>query len=137
MKKQCIVVGLGRYGMNIVKRLVNEDVEVLVVDTEISKIEKVSAVVSKAVCIDVTSEEAWNELPVKEMDFAIVCYGKKLEESIMSCMILKGLGIDYIIAKAGSKIHKDILEKLEVDEVVFPEEYVANMTVDRIIKKIE
>ena len=53
--------------------------------------------------------------------------------AIFLSFILKEAGVKYISAKAGDKLHKDILEKLEIDEVVFPEEYIANLTAEKIL----
>ena len=50
MKKQCIVVGLGWFGMNVARRLAEEEYEVLAIDKEISLVEKASKFVTKAVC---------------------------------------------------------------------------------------
>ena len=100
-------------------------------------VEKVSSYVTKAICMDVTSEEAWKQLPIKDIDIGIVCFGENIAASILTCMILKEAGVKYIISKAGNKLHKEILEKLEIDEVVLPEEYVANLTAEKILNKIE
>lgn len=133
MKKQCVIVGLGKYGISIAKKLSNKGIEVLAVDSDINVIEKVDSYVTKAVCIDVTSEEAWEQLPIKDFDIGVVCFGENISASILSCMILQESGVKYIIAKAGNKLHKDILQKLNIDEVVFPEEYVAEITAEKII----
>ena len=71
MKKQCVIVGLGKYGMSIAKKLSNEGVEVLAVDSDIHVVEKVDQYVTKAVCIDVTSEESWKHLPIKDFDVGV------------------------------------------------------------------
>ncbi len=134
MKKQCVIVGLGKYGMSIAKKLSNEGVEVLAVDSDIHVVEKVDQYVTKAVCIDVTSEESWKHLPIKDFDVGVVCFGENISASILSCMILQESGVKYIIAKAGNKLHKDILQKLNIDEVVFPEEYVGEITAEKILK---
>ena len=51
MKKQCIVVGLGWFGMNIAKCLSDEGFEVLAIDKEISLVEKAGKFTTKAVCL--------------------------------------------------------------------------------------
>ena len=66
MRKQCIIVGLGKYGKTIAKKLANSKVEVLAVDSDMHILEEVSPYVTKAMCIDVTSEEAWNQLQVRQ-----------------------------------------------------------------------
>ena len=134
MKKQCVIVGLGKYGTSIAKKLADSGIEILAIDNHIKVIEKVSAYVTKAVCIDVTSSEAWASLPISNFDIGVVCFGENITASILSCMALQEAGVKYIIAKAGDKFHKKVLEKLNVNEVIFPEEYVGELTADNILK---
>ena len=60
--------------------------------------------------------------------------GEDVSVSIIACLALKEAGIKHIIAKAGDKIHKKILEKLDVDEIVLPEEYMGIMTAKNILE---
>ena len=46
---------------------------------------------------------------------------------------LKEAGVKYIIAKAGDKFHKQVLKKLDINEVVFPEEFVGELTAKNIL----
>ena len=133
MKKQCVIVGLGKYGISIAKKLSDSKAEVLAVDSDMKVVEKVSKYVTKAVCIDVTSEDAWERLPINDFDVGVVCFGENITASILSCMALKEAGVKYIIAKAGDKYHKKVLSKLDIDEVVFPEEFVGELTAQNII----
>lgn len=134
MRKQCVIVGLGKYGTSIVKKLANTGIEILAIDNHIKAIEKVSPYVTKAICIDVTSSEAWDSLPITNFDIGVVCFGENITASILSCMALQEAGVKYIIAKAGDKFHKKVLQKLNVDEVVFPEEFVGELTAENIIE---
>lgn len=133
MKKQCVIVGLGKYGISIAKKLSDSKVEVLAVDSDMKVVEKVSKYVTKAICIDVTSEDAWERLSISDFDVGVVCFGENITASILSCMALKEAGVKYIIAKAGDKYHKKVLSKLDIDEVVFPEEFVGELTAQNII----
>ena len=137
MKKQCVIVGLGKYGMSIAKKLSDSKIEVLAIDNDIKVVEKVSNYVTKAICIDVTSEESWSKVPLKDFDVRVVCFGENLTASIISCMELQDAGVKYIIAKAGDKHHKQILQKLNIDEVVFPEEFVGEITAENILQMEE
>lgn len=136
MKKQCVIVGLGKYGTSVAKKLSDSGIEVLAIDLNMKTVEKVSSYVTKAVCLDVTSSEAWEKLPIKDFEIGIVCFGENLTASILSCMALREAGVKHIIAKAGDKFHKKVLEKLNIDEVVFPEEYVAELTANKILEDI-
>ena len=134
MKKQCVIVGLGKYGTSVAKKLSDSGIEVLAIDLNMKTVEKISSYVTKAVCFDVTSSEAWEKLPIKDFEIGIVCFGENLTASILSCMALREAGVKHIIAKAGDKFHKKVLEKLDIDEVVFPEEYVAELTANKILE---
>lgn len=134
MKKQCVIVGLGKYGASVAKKLSDSGIEVLAIDLNMKTVEKISSYVTKAVCLDVTSSEAWEKLPIKDFEIGIVCFGENLTASILSCMALREAGVKHIIAKAGDKFHKKVLEKLNIDEVVFPEEYVAELTANKILE---
>ena len=134
MKKQCVIVGLGKYGTSVAKKLSDSGIEVLAIDLNMKTVEKISQYVTKAVCLDVTSSEAWEKLPIKDFEIGIVCFGENLTASILSCMALREAGVKHIIAKAGDKFHKKVLEKLDIDEVVFPEEYVAELTAKKILE---
>ena len=132
MRKQCVIVGLGKYGMAVAKRLSDSGVEVLAIDNDIKR---VSQSVTKAVCIDVTNQEAWDKLPINDFDVGVVCFGENITASILSCMALRESGVKYIIAKAGDKFHKKVLEKLDIDEIVIPEEFVAELTAQEIMEE--
>lgn len=134
MRKQCVIVGLGKYGVTIAKKLANESVEVLAVDNDINIVKKISDSVTKAICIDVTLPEAWEEVPLKNFDVGVVCFGENIAASILSCIALQDAGVKYVIAKAGNKYHKEVLKKINVDEIVFPEEVVGTMTAENILK---
>lgn len=119
--KNFAVLGLGRLGMSVALTLANGDVDVIVVDESKEKIESISNQVTKAVIGDVTDINVLKSLNISECDVVLVCIGTNLEASLVTCTILKELGVKYIIAKAKSKEHKFILEKIGVDKVVLPE----------------
>lgn len=135
MKKQCLVIGLGIYGMSVARKLSEEGVEVLAIDKNMKLVEKASNFATKAMCMDITSLDAFDDLPVSDFDVAVVGVGEDVSVSVLCCLALKEAGIKYIIAKAGDKMHKRVLEKLEINEIVLPEEYLGIMTAKNIIKK--
>ena len=135
MKKQCLVIGLGIYGMSVARKLSEEGIEVLAIDKNMKLVERASNFVTKAMCMDITSLDAFDDLPMSDFDIAIVGVGEDVSVSVLCCLALKEAGIKYIIAKAGDRMHKRVLEKLEINEIVLPEEYMGIMTAKNIIKK--
>ncbi len=134
MKKQCIVVGLGWFGMNVAKRLSEEGFEVLAIDKEISLVEKASKFTTKAVCLDVGNSDAFESLPLAEFDVGVVAMAENIAMSVVSCLTLKENNVGKIIAKVGDKNHRKVLEKIGVDEIIFPEEYLGKMVAKKIIE---
>ena len=135
MKKQCIVVGLGWFGMNVARELSEHDCEVLAIDKDISLVEKASKFVTKAVCLDVSNSDAFESLPLSDFDVGIVAMAENIAVSVISCLTLKENNVTKIIAKVGDKNHRKVLEKIGVDEIIFPEEYLGKMVADKILEE--
>ena len=119
--KQFIVLGLGRFGSAVATTLVELGHEVLGVDNDEEKVNDLKDKITQAVQADITEERALKELGVKNFDTAIVGIGSDLETSILVAMMLKEMGLKYIIAKAQNNLHAKVLEKIGVDKIVFPE----------------
>lgn len=119
--KQFIVLGLGRFGSAIATTLVELGQEVLGVDNDEERVDELKDKITQAVQADITEERALKELGVSNFDAAVVAIGSNLETSILVNMMLKEMGLKYIIAKAQNNLHAKVLEKIGVDKIVFPE----------------
>jgi len=119
--KQFIVLGLGRFGSAVATTLVELGYEVLGVDSDPERVNALKNKITEAVQADISDEKALVELGAKNFDAAIVGVGSDLESSILATIMLKEMGIKYIIAKAQNALHRKVLEKIGVDKVVFPE----------------
>lgn len=75
-------------------------------------------------------------IPVHDFNIGVVGIGESVSVSIITCLALKEAGVNYVIAKAGNKLHKRILQKLDIDEIVLPEEYLGAVTAKDILKKL-
>lgn len=119
--KQFMVLGMGLFGSSLAKSLHEMGHEVLAVDSDADLVEAIAPYVTQAVQIDATDEAALQQLGVRNFDAVIVSIGKNLRDSILVCVIIKELGVPYLIAKATDEIHAKVLRKIGVDRVVFPE----------------
>ena len=131
--KQFIVLGLGRFGSAVATTLVELGHEVLGVDNDEEKVNDLKDKITQAVQADITEERVLKELGVKNFDAAIVSIGTDLEASILVTMMLKEMGLKYIIAKAQNNLHAKILKKIGVDKVVFPERDMGARIARRLI----
>jgi len=119
--KQFIVLGLGRFGSAVATTLVELGNEVLGVDSDSEIVNDLKDKITEVVQADISDERTLTELGAKNFDVAIVGVGSNLESSILATIILKEMGIKYIVAKAQNALHGKVLEKIGVDKVVFPE----------------
>ncbi|UZJ77807.1 potassium channel family protein [Fictibacillus sp. KU28468] len=121
MKKQYAVIGLGRFGSHLARALYEEDNEVIGIDINEEKVEDLQNGLSQAFIADSTDEDSMKGLGVRNFDVVIVAIGDDMEASILTVVLLKELGVPYIVAKALSKRHGLVLTKIGADQVVFPE----------------
>ena len=119
--KQYLVFGLGRFGQSLAKSLYKMGHEVLAVDADAELVDGIAPYVTQAIQIDATDEGALQSLGVRNFDAAIVSIGQNMRDSILVCVLLKELGVPYLIAKATDELHAKVLRKVGVDRVVFPE----------------
>lgn len=120
--RQFAVIGLGRFGFKVAEVLATKGGEVLAIDKNLALVDKVRDIVNEAVQLDCIDEEALRESGVKSVDVAVVCIGEDVESSILTTAILKNIGVKEIIARAGTRLHAQILKEVGATRVVFPEE---------------
>lgn len=117
---QYAVIGIGRFGTSVVETLVNLGYEVLAIDPEEKNIERVSNIATHTAVVDVTNEKELEETGITNVDVVIICLSD-LEKNIISAMIVKELGIRYVIARGLNDNHVEILKLIGVDWIVCPE----------------
>lgn len=119
--KQFIVIGIGRFGKAVAERLYELGHEVLAIDTDEDTIQRVSEKVTHAVTADATDENVLKSLGVRNFDVGVVAIGSDIQSSIIVTLMLKEMGVGYIVAKAQNDTHAKVLLKIGADRVVFPE----------------
>ncbi|MBE3520244.1 MAG: TrkA family potassium uptake protein [Firmicutes bacterium] len=121
MTKQCLVIGIGRFGSSVAETLTELGAEVLAVDKEEERVRAVAPRVTQAIVADATDETVLREIGVRNFDVVICSMGESLEASLLVTMLLKELGAKRVIVKAANEIHGRILAKIGADTVVYPE----------------
>ncbi|MGL4736067.1 MAG: potassium channel family protein [Cellulosilyticaceae bacterium] len=119
--KQFVVFGLGRFGISLATTLAEAGYEVMVVDKSEERIQEISALVTHAVQADAADMDTLRSLGIRNFDVAIVAIGKDIQASIMTTLLLKEIGIPYVVAKASSEIHERVLRKIGADRIILPE----------------
>ena len=124
--KQYLVIGLGRFGRSVAKTLYESNQEVMAVDVSEDLVQDMinDYKVENAMVLDGTDLTSLQEIGAQNFDTAFVCM-RNLESSILTTLNLRELGISKIIAKAGSREHGKVLEKIGASKIVYPEEYMG------------
>ena len=120
-----IVIGLGTFGSSLAQKLTKMGHEVIGVDSKLSKVESHKESITHTICLDSTDIMAVKHLPLEDTDIVIVCIGEDEGASILTTALMKQLNVKRLISRAVSPLHETILEAMEVDEIVHPEEETA------------
>lgn len=119
--KSCIVIGLGRFGSEVARRLHGYGCEVLAMDTCSECVQQVSDQVTHAVVGNAQDKDVLRALSAQDFECAIVAIGESLGDSVLATMNLKELGVPRVICKAHNEVHRQVLLKMGADQVVIPE----------------
>lgn len=121
MKKEFVVIGLGRFGGSIVRSLADQGMEVMAIDMDEDKVNEFSTTASHAVVADSTDESVLKSLGIRNFDHVIVAIGDNIQSSILTTIMLKEIGVKKITVKAQNDYHEKVLRKIGANQVVHPE----------------
>jgi trk system potassium uptake protein len=136
-----VVIGLGRFGSSLALELVRGGYDVLGVDSDPRIVQQYADELTHAAVADTTDSDAMSQLGVPDFPLAVVGIGTNLESSILTTSLLVDFGIPTIWAKATSRQHGRILQRIGAHHVVLPEyemgERVAHLVTGRMLDFIE
>ena len=131
MMKTVLLIGLGRFGKHIAKKLNDLDHQVMAVDTNEERINAALPYVTNAQIGDSTNEEFLSSLGIRNFDACIVAIGDDFQNSLETASLLKELGAKKVIARASTGVQEKFLLRNGADEVVYPEKQLASWTAIR------
>lgn len=120
-RKRVAVIGLGRFGSSVARVCHDLGYDVTAIDIEEARVAEAADYATLAAQADGSDQEALLSLGVERSQVAVVGQGQNIEESISCALILKRIGVPWVIAKAETDIHGEILTKVGADRIVFPE----------------
>ena len=121
MKKQIVVIGLGRFGASVARSLYNLGHDVLAMDKSETRVQAIMGLATHALTGDATTETILRELGIQDYDAAVVAIGSDIVSSVMASVLLKTMGVPYVVSRANNDLHGNTLERIGVDKVVFAE----------------
>ncbi len=127
-----IVLGLGNFGKSLAIRLTELGHEVIGVDNRMAKVEQLKEKITHTVCMDSTDIDAVSALPLKDAHGVIVAIGEDEGASLLTTALLKQLRVKRIIGRVVSDLQKTVLEAMDIDEYIMPEEESAGRLAMRL-----
>lgn len=125
-----VIIGAGKVGYQIAKQLCEENYDVTLIDTNLTKLREISNKLD-VFCVsgDGVSVEVQKEAEVPHADLVIACAPTD-EINMLSCLIAKRLGAKNTIARVRNPIYYEQIELLREDlhlsMTINPELAVAN-----------
>ncbi len=120
-----VVFGLGNFGAALCEQLVRLGHEVIGVDSRMEMVDKYKHSITHTIALDSTEKEAMEQLPIADVDAAIVGIGEDEGANIMTTALLKQMGVSRIISRITSPLQKVVLEAMDIQEFANPEVYSA------------
>ncbi len=130
--KTFIIVGLSTFGHYMAEFLSERDFEVVAVDADEARVDRVKPYVVKGVIGNAADKSLLESLGVKSADAVIVSLGDSIDASLLAVMYLKEIGVERIYVKVLNEEHAKIVRILEVTEIIFPEKDSAFTIAQRI-----
>ena len=129
--KNILLIGLGRFGKYTAKKLSEFGHDIMAVDKNEDRVNKVMNDVTSARIGDATAKEFLETLGIRDYDLCIVAVGDAFLEALEITSLLKELGAAKVIARATTATMEKFLLRNGADAVVFPERQMANWTAIR------
>jgi trk system potassium uptake protein TrkA len=123
--KTILVIGIGRFGKHLSRKLIALGNEVMIIDKEEEKLSELLPLAASAQIGDCTKEEVLRSFGISNFDLCFVCVGTNFQSSLEITSLLKDLGAKYVISKASRDIHIKFLLRNGADEVIDPEKDIA------------
>ena len=124
--KNILLIGLGRFGRHIALQLNKLGHEVMAVDSNEERVNKILPIVTNAQIGDSTNTEFLKSLGIGNYDVCIVTIGGNFQNSLETTSLLKELGAKLVVSRAERDVQEKFLLRNGADEVIYPEKQVAN-----------
>lgn len=129
--KNVLLIGLGRFGRHIAIHLDSLGHQVMAVDTNEERINRVLPYVTNAQIGDSTNAEFLDSLGIGNYDVCIVTIGSNFQSSLETTSLLKEMGAKFVVSRAERDVQAKFLLRNGADKVVYPEKQMAKWTAIR------
>ena len=123
--KSVLLIGVNHFGTQLAIKLHELGQQVMAIDKDEERINKVLNIVTEAQIGDSTNELFLKSLGVNNFDVCIVTISGDFQSSLETTSLLKELGGKLVVARADRDVQAKFLLRNGADEVVSPEKQIA------------
>ncbi|MBR0416792.1 MAG: TrkA family potassium uptake protein [Firmicutes bacterium] len=123
--KSILLIGVNHFGTQLAMRLHELGHQVLAIDKDEGRINRILPLVTDAQIGDSTNEAFLRSLGPNNFDVCIVTIGSDFQSSLETTSLLKELGGKMVVARADRDVQAKFLLRNGADEVISPEKQVA------------
>lgn len=123
--KNILLIGLGRFGKHIAMQLNEMGHEIMAVDINEERVNRILPFVTNAQIGDSTDVSFLESLGIGNFDICFVTIGGSFQNSLETTSLLKELGANLVISRAERDVQEKFLLRNGADRVVYPEKQVA------------
>ena len=123
--KNILLIGLGRFGKHIAMQLNEMGHEIMAVDINEERVNRILPFVTNAQLGDSTDASFLESLGIGNFDICFVTIGGSFQNSLETTSLLKELGANLVISRAERDVQEKFLLRNGADRVIYPEKQVA------------
>ena len=126
--KSVLIIGMGRFGNHLCRKMVELKNQVMIVDVQEEKLSYMLPFVTSAKIGDCTNVDVLKSIGVGNFDLCFVCIGTNFQSSLEITSLLKECGAKFVISKATRDIQAKFLLRNGADNVSYPDKDIAEKT---------
>ena len=120
-EKEIAVIGLGRFGGSLARRLKTLGHNVMAIDIDPRAVKDIADDVTEALVLDAMDEQALRQADITAFHTVVVAIPGDFETNALITSTLKKIGIQNVISESNSSRHQEILLRIGADRVIIPE----------------
>ncbi len=127
------IIGLGKFGFFLGSALISMGHRVVGIDSDTAKVQAAQETLTQVYQANATDSMALTQLGIADLSHVVVSVGQSMEASILIALHLKELQAPHVWVKAVSSDHEKILNRIGIDEVIFPERVAAEELARKLV----
>lgn len=126
--KSFLIIGVGRFGKHLAKKLIDLGNDVVAVDKDAEKLERLNNLLTDSFVGDCTNEGVLRALGINNFDVCFVCTAEDFQASLEITAMLKELGAKFVVSTAKRDKQAGLLLKIGADDVIYADKQIAEKT---------